>query len=388
MYDRVMRFWFWIFFLVVFFGGLTSFLMIDNRFEVLGELKPETPNVELIEQQDIEPQASLQNPPQTVKAVYATSWSMGSERKIEYFLKLIRETELNAIIIDIKDYTGHISYDTQNEAVLRYNTKDVRIRRVNALLKRLHSEGVYVIGRVSVFQDQALAKARPDLAVRDSRTATTWKDSKGLSWIDPSSREAWDYNASIAKDALARGFDEINFDYIRFPSDGNLSVLEFPFYDEKTVLKQTVMSNFFSYLNNYFGQARISGSIFGQTTVNTDDLGIGQLLEDAYRGFDFVSPMVYPSHYGKGFLNFQSPAEHPYEVVRYSLQVALRRSTPTEVEDYSSKLRPWLQDFDLGADYGADKVRGQIRAVEELGLTSGWMLWAPDNVYTREALNQ
>lgn len=358
--------------------------------------------------QDIENQSPLTDPPQVIKAVYVTSHTAGTQSRINALIDLIKQTELNAVVIDIKDYSGYVAYDIKDEDVERYGAKEIRIPRINSLIRRLHDEGIYVIARITIFQDPVLAAARPDWAIKNAVTGDLWRDNKGIAWIDPAAKEAWEYNIRIAKDAAGRGFDELNFDYIRFPSDGDLSVMSFPFYDGKT-LKRSIIADFFKHLRAELEGTKISGDLFGLSTVNTDDLGMGQVIEDAYVSFDYVAPMVYPSHYARGFLGFQNPAAHPYEVVKYSMDLALRRlqklesgilnlesGTTTTSSAFGkiqnskskiqSKLRPWLQDFDLGANYDAAKVRAQIRAVEDAGLRDGWMLWNPGNVYTREAL--
>lgn len=349
---------------------------------------------------DIENQKPLANPPKVIKAIYATSWSASSEKKVDYFINFIKSQNLNAIVIDIKDYSGLIAYDIQNADVEKYHAKEVRMPRINTLIKRLHDEGIYVIARVTVFQDPALVKARPDLAVRSKATEGVWYDNKKLSWIDATSKEAWSYNVEIAKDALARGFDEINFDYIRFPSDGNMADMKFSALAERTP-KHVVMSEFFKYLREELGEAKLSADLFGLSTINKDDLGIGQVIEDAYTYFDFVAPMIYPSHYATGFLGFKNPAAYPYEVVAYSVAHAQKRllqlqliasaeaaSTSTINKTTPSprgKLRPWLQDFNLGATYDAEKVRLQIKALEDTGLADGYMIWNASNIYTRTA---
>ena len=300
--------------------------------------------------------------------------------------------------------------------VEKYKAKEIRISKINSLIKKLHDEGVYVIARIAVFQDPMLAKVRPDLAIHKKSkisslptsssafvsSSTLWYDNKKLAWIDPAAKEAWDYNIAIAKDAVARGFDEINFDYIRFASDGDLKDMAFPFYNSKTTLKRKVMKNFFEYLRIELAGVKISADLFGLTAVNKDDMGIGQVIEDAYVNFDYVAPMVYPSHYFSGFLNYKNPALFPYEVVGYSMEKALNRLTTynlqltTSTSDVSNsgssvKLRPWLQDFDLGASYNADKVKKEIQAVYDSAsstpeLINGFMLWNASNVYTKEAL--
>lgn len=359
------------------------------------------------------PQKLLANPPAVIKAVYFTGWSAGVEDRVNYLLELIKTTELNAVVIDIKDYSGFVLYDIKLPEVEKYKAKQIRISKINSLIKRLHNEGIYVIARISVFQDPILAAARPDLAIRSKGTGRLWLDNKKLAWIDPAGKEAWDYNIAIARDAVSRGFDEINFDYIRFASDGNLSDMTFPFYNSQST-KHGVIKDFFKYLRNELPGVKISADLFGLTTVRDDDLGIGQVIEDAYLYFDYVCPMVYPSHYEKTFLGYQNPALYPYEVVKYSMGEAVERlkvydlrlknttstaSTATSTDEilipYSlnlkAKLRPWLQDFNLGANYNATMVREQIKAVYDAAsstpeFVNGWMLWNSSNIYTKGAL--
>ena len=349
---------------------------------------------------DIEPQKPLENPPKIINAVYLTSWAAGNKNFVDYAIDLAANTEINAVVIDVKDYSGLVAYDTEVEPVDRYNTEEIRISKPNALIKKLHDMRIYAIARISVFQDPALAEARPDLAVQSISAASSttdvkklvWRDRKNLAWTDPASREVWDYNIAIAKDAAARGFDELNFDYIRFPSDGNMNDMRFPFWDE-LVPQSEIIENFFAYLRSELDGVKISADLFGLTTIEKNDMGIGQLIENAYPYFDFVAPMVYPSHYGHGVLGFENPAENPYEIVRGSLDSAYARlnatsTTATSTLPYIAKLRPWLQDFSLGVTYNVEKVSAQIRAVRDsLGQDfAGFMLWSPSNKYTRAAL--
>jgi len=276
------------------------------------------------------------------------------------------------------------------------------------MLRKIHSQGVYAIARISVFQDTILAKGKPGWALKKS-DGSLWLDRKGLAWLDPASQPVWDYNIAIAKEALSRGFDEVNFDYLRFPSDGDMQFIQYPYWDKK-VDRHVIIRNFFSHLREKMPEAKMSADIFGQTTSNTDDLGIGQIIEDAYQYFDYVSPMVYPSHYSAGFLGYSNPAAHPYEVVKYAIERGVSRlikhksngssslevassgkASPSVQAVYRAKLRPWLQDFDLGAVYGPEEVRAQIRAVTDGSVSdedtlNGWMLWSSSNIYTTGAL--
>ncbi|HZX01074.1 MAG TPA: putative glycoside hydrolase [Candidatus Paceibacterota bacterium] len=335
--------------------------------------------------QDIERQLKLANPPKVVKGVYMTSWVGGYASIREKVLKLIDTTELNAVVLDVKDSTGMIGYDSDIADAQKYGTEEKRIPKINTLIKELHDKNIYVIGRIAVFEDPALAKARPDLAVKDSKTGKVWKDRNSLSWVDPTSQEVWDYNIAVAEDALSRGFDEINFDYIRFPTDGDLEAISYPLYQGKT-LKAGEIEKFFVYLDERLHknpEVKISADLFGLSTVNKDDLGIGQVMENALAHFDYVAPMVYPSHYATGFIGYKSPASFPYEVVKYSLDQAIIR---LRAGSYKGQLRPWLQDFNLvGVNYYAKEVRAQIQATYDAGLTEGWLIWNAGNVYTADA---
>jgi hypothetical protein len=361
----------------------------------------------------------LANPPEIVKAVYFTGWSAGLKARVGYAIDLAKTTEINSVVFDVKDYSGNISYRTGVAEAQRYGAVRVMVRDVDGFIARLHKEGIYVIARITCFQDPVLAEARPDLAVhrvsklpKDRRAPLTrdslWRDRKGLAWINPASRPAWDYLVAIARDVLARGADEVNFDYVRFPSDGDLKDMYFPGWDGKTP-KHEVIRAFFKHLRSELAGTRISADVFGLATVNDDDLGIGQIIEDAYGTFDYVCPMVYPSHFARKFLGFPNPAARPYEVVNYSIReagdrlhafeeppppkvkaagAAAEAAPPAPPKIKAAKLRPWIQDFNMGAKYDAAAVRAQIRAVEDAlgGSYAGYMVWAPSNVYTRQGL--
>lgn len=348
---------------------------------------------------DLSSQLPLANPPAVVKGIYVTGWSAGSASRVDSLISLTRRMKLNAMVIDIKDFSGHVSYRTGIAEVAATGAEnEIKIAQPNALIKKLHDAGIYTIGRVTVFQDPVLAKAHPEWALKNKPTGKIWTDNKGLAWMDPAAEPVWDHNLSIIKDALARGFDEINFDYIRFASDGNLENISYPFWDG-VAAKHGVIKNFLGYLRKNLPGAKISGDVFGLTTIAADDLGIGQVIEDAYISLDYVSPMVYPSHYRRGVFGYSNPAQHPYEVVRNSLDGALKRLESLEgaVEGPKSlaKLRPWLQVFDLGAVYNRPMVEKQIQAAEDVLLRrgsssstpveksyfGGWLLWDPSNIY-------
>ncbi|MGA2417766.1 MAG: putative glycoside hydrolase, partial [Candidatus Staskawiczbacteria bacterium] len=273
------------------------------------------------------PPQKLSNPPEIIKSVYVTGYSAGIKSYLNYLSLLFKNTEINAVVVDIKGSDGRVSYASAAGDVKKYNLTDYAIPDIDALVKFFHDQNIYVIGRIAVFEDPVYAKARPSLAIYD-KTKTTdlsapvlWRDNNGISWLDPASKDVWDYDISLAKDAFYNGFDEVNFDYVRFPSDGKMENAGYPVWDQKVPMSETI-KNFFQYIRNNLPDEKISVDLFGLTTVNSDDMGIGQVIENAFETFDYVSPMVYPSHYANGFIGFSNPAEHPYDVIKYSMTQA------------------------------------------------------------------
>jgi hypothetical protein len=358
--------------------------------------------------------------PDAVKAIYMSQCVVGTPSFRDELVALIKETELNSVIIDIKDYTGKLAFTTDNPLLAHAVSDECGATDMRAFIERLHREGIYVIGRITVFQDPYYSKEHPELAVKKASDGSVWKDHKGLSFIDVGASPYWDYVVEISKESFNLGFDELNYDYIRFPSDGNMKDIAFTW---STTTKVVQLEHFFTYLEAkvkdpaLYGDYRhvgmrdtpvplISADLFGMTTTNIDDLNIGQQLERALPHFDFIAPMVYPSHYPKQFNGWSNPNAVVYDLIHFVMKEGVRRAVATSTTvafngaeivatstpwlykkpSFSAqKLRPWLQDFDYGGDYGPDEVRGQIQAAYDAGLTS-WMLWAPSNRYTRDAL--
>ena len=318
--------------------------------------------------------------PAQVKAVYMSSWVAGSKSFLAKVMKLVDETEVNAVVIDVKDSTGKISFEVYDPKLKAEGAVEHRIADLPGLISELHTRGVYVIARIAVFQDPYFVKKHPEFGVKKASDKNAlWGDRKGMHWLDAGSKDVWDYTVAIGREAYAQGFDELNFDYIRFPSDGNMKDIWYPLSEGKD--KPAVMASFFEYMHGQFPSdtPAISADLFGMTTTNTDDLGIGQVLETALRNFDYVAPMVYPSHYPPNWNGYKNPATKPYEVIHASMAGAVAKAKA--IGENPLKLRPWLQDFDMGAKYTAEMIRAQIKATYDVGLDS-WMMWDPANTYT------
>ncbi len=322
-------------------------------------------------------------PPAQVKALYMSSWVASTPSVRARLVKLITTTELNAVVIDVKDNTGTVTWNGR-----------MKKGDLEEFVKELHSHDIYVIGRVAVFQDQHYAGLHTQDAVQ-KQDGSLWKSKKGEAWVDTGSQAMWDYVIGIGKEAHDIGFDEINLDYIRFSTEGVYDGLMFPHSKERAHTDRVgVVSEFYKYVTDAFRAEGIpvSGDVFGIITTSTQDIPvIGQDLHAALTYFDYVAPMVYPSHYAPGTFGYAQPAARPKEVITEAMKGALRiadevaSSTGQSTSTVRLKLRPWYQDFNMGAVYTADMVRAQIQAGESLGVTS-WMLWDPSNKYTPGAL--
>jgi len=323
--------------------------------------------------------------PEHVKAFYMSSWILGTKNMRDAMVKIVEETELNAIVIDVKDNSGVISWQG------RIKEDDLK-----NFINSLHEKNIYVIGRVAAFQDPLYADANKDQAVQNP-DGSIWKTAKGEKWVDSGSRKMWDYLLDIGHEAYDRGFDEINYDYIRFSTDGVNQKLVYPISGADGVTgREKVITEFYKYISEDMKKRniKISGDVFGIiTTTDTDIKTLGQNLDAALTYFDYVAPMVYPSHYAAGTFGYKNPAENPGGVITASMQGAIKiatdlaSTTGVSVDTYTAKLRPWYQDFDMGATYTRDMVRAQIDAGNALDIKS-FMLWDPKNKYTPSALNR
>ena len=368
-------------------------------------------------------------PPEPMYAIYMTQCAVGTASLRDSLVKLLDDTTLNAVVIDIKDYSGTIAFPPQDpELKPVWDAAKCGAVDMKEFVAELHEKGIYVIGRITVFQDPYMTKIHPERSVQSkARPGQPWKDHKGLSFIAVNSEEHWRYIVALSRESYEIGFDELNYDYVRWPSDGPMNDIVYPSQDRAGELEK-----FFAYLNkevkgfdasHHGGQKpMMSADLFGYTTVLSDDLGIGQQLERALPYFDYIAPMVYPSHYNKGFAGLKNPNDDPYKVIYTSMAEAVRRTIATEspvraiggepimkeeiVPAYQDaagnwvatstkevatglftkpafdklKLRPWLQDFDYGKDYLPADITAQIKANEDAGLTS-WYFWDPANRY-------
>lgn len=390
------HFWYIIIALVLLSGG--TFLYLNFRvgthtFEINNtdgnSLKGEASSAQVVPIVPVPPPVAHISTPNEVRAVYISGWTAGSAVPRDRIISLIDSTELNSIVIDIKDSTGYISFEVTDPTLKAYGSYQKRIKDIKALTEMLHKKNIYIIGRISTLQDSYMTKKEPSWAITKKSDGGVWKDRKGFSFMDPTSPDVMKYTIAIAKEAYSVGFDEINFDYIRYPSDGNIKDINYRLGEGRT--RAMNMRDFFSKLNTGVKEGEnipTSADLFGLTTTEKTDMGIGQVIEDAIPNFDFIAPMVYPSHFATGFGSYKIPAEHPYEVINSTMKSAIARSVALGFT--ADKIRPWLQDFSIKDNgyyvkYTPELVKAQMKGAKDAGIDS-WMLWDPSNKYTPSAL--
>src|SRR5213596_2108518 len=329
--------------------------------------------------------------PQTssIKGLYVNAWAFGSP-KLWPLVRLADETEINALVVDVKDDTGCLLYPSAVPTAQQIGANQcVRAKDARARLDSLHAHGIYPIARIVVAKDPLLAERKPGWSVKDRNTGGVWRDRINIAWVDAYNDSVWIYAAQLAAEAVRLGFNEVQFDYVRFPDEPRerMATAIFPAHRSGETQREAVR-NHITLLRNRLKPlgVPVTFDIFGLTaSATTGDLGIGQVWEDFINVADVVLPMVYPSHYYRGAFGLAWPNGQPYRVVRSALRDALQRSRPHPA---AAEIRPFLQAFTLGRRlprYTPSEIREQIRAVEDLGITS-WVLWNPRSVYQRESL--
>jgi hypothetical protein len=318
------------------------------------------------------------------KALYLTYYGIGSRTLRESALALAKETEINSLVIDVKGDRGVITYKSSIPLASEIGAQRlVIIKDIRGLIQSLREKGIYTVARIVVFKDEVLGSARHDLTVK-TQDGKIFHDRENLAWVDPSSREVWDYNINIAVEAAQNGFDEIQFDYVRFPDRKGLQFAV-----------SNTEENRVKYISGFLGEAKrrlapynvfVAADIFGYVSWNLNDTQIGQKIEQLASCVDYISLMLYPSGFQFGIPGYRNPVAHPYEIVSLTLKKARERANIP-----ANRFRPWLQAF---KDYAFDRrhfsgpeIRSQIKAADEFG-SGGWMLWNPKNIYKSDGLKK
>jgi peptidoglycan/xylan/chitin deacetylase (PgdA/CDA1 family) len=326
-----------------------------------------------------------------IKGVYITYYGLGSPTHRTHVQELLETTELNAIVMDIKGDRGYIPYTSTVQLAVDIGANPhPMIEDWTAWMQWFHDRNIYTIARIVTFKDEPLASAHPEWAVLDAETEAVWRDREILGWTDPMREEVWDYNIALAVEAAQKGFDEIQFDYVRFPSDGAIKQAMFA--------NENSQENRIAAIKGFLAKARealapyhvkLAVDVFGYTTWRQDDMGIGQQIEAMAPYLDVLSPMLYPSTFGDGLPGlpeYRQAIAFPFDIVNKSTAKVLGRASAINP---ALEIRPWLQDFpDYNFDrrtYTPDEIRLQMEGARQAG-GRGWLLWDPRVQYTPQAL--
>ena len=316
--------------------------------------------------------------PKYIRGIHISGWAAGSTKLRARYEKIFKETEINTVVIAVKEASG--------EVFIKGIPKSKEIGAyVNAMpdikeyIDHLHKLGIYAVARIVLFKDPVFAKAEPSLAVKNPNGGL-WKDYKGLSYVDPYNKKVWEYNFSIMDECIKVGFDEIQFDYIRFPSDGKIKDCRYMVHHSSTTAVNNIV-NFLKEARQRYKNIRLSADVFGLTTSASDDMQIGQVIEKMEPYVDALCPMMYPSHYYKGTYGLKDPNKSPYQTIDIGI-----RHGKEKLGDKSYKYVPYIQDFSLGYKYGVKEIRAQKQALYDNDIGE-WILWDARALYTIEAMS-
>lgn len=338
--------------------------------------------------------------PEHVRGIYVSSYSFMDASFQKRLDTMIDNTTINAIVVDIKDAPGTILFDIGLDIPCVNPLMDMA--KLEERLDYYQQKGIYTIARVAVFRDACFVKQHPELAVMNVNGGP-WRDNGGHYWLSPHEMQTKEYIRDMAKAVYARGFDEVQFDYVRYPSDGNMGALAYEYVEgageglATTTTKSKIneakrratLKSFFEYMRSELEGIPLSADVFGMVLTNNDDLSIGQHMDDIAPYVDYISGMIYPSHFGKQWNGINNTHINPYQTVYDSSKMGLEKMMLTVSSSTArQKSRPWLQDFSIyGVVYNAPEVKAQIKALEDLGIYN-FLLWNASNRYTAGVLNK
>nr|WP_288827843.1 putative glycoside hydrolase [uncultured Clostridium sp.] len=331
--------------------------------------------------------------PVKVKGIYISGYMAGSAG-FQDILDKIEGTEINAVVIDVKNDDGRITFVMDDAPTVKeIGAEKKYIQDMPAMMAQLKAKGIYTIARVVAFRDPYLAEQKPEWSLKN-KDGSLHRDNKGLAWVNPYRTEVWDYLVEVGEAASEAGFDEVQFDYIRFATDSSMKQVVFDEKDTQGRSKTDIITEFIEYAYEKLSARNIpvSADVFGTIIgSNVDAQAVGQVYSDMANHLDYICPMIYPSHYGDGNFGIDHPDTQPYDTIRAALKLSRTDLEKTKPEGArQAVVRPWLQDFtasylDHHISYGKKEVRDQIQAVYDAGYDE-WILWSASNRYTWDAL--
>lgn len=364
-----------------------------SRYKKVTELEDSDSSKKETEESAVKVSAQPGKKPVKVKGIYISGYMAGSEG-MEKILEKIKGTEINTVVIDVKNDDGRITFAMNGAPMVQEIGAEERcIKDMDALMKELKSRGLYTIARVVAFRDPYLAEKKPEWGLKN-KDGSLHRDNKGLPWVNPYRQEVWDYLVEVGTEASKAGFDEVQFDYIRFATDSSMDEVVFDEKDTKGRSKTEVITEFIQYAYDKLSTQDIvvSADVFG-TIIGSkvDAQRVGQVYEDMAEHLDYICPMIYPSHYSDGNFDIEHPDMEPYKTILAALERSKQELSENKKEGKrQAVVRPWLQDFTASylehyIPYGPKEVRDQIQAVYDAGYDE-WILWSASNRYTWEGL--
>lgn len=321
--------------------------------------------------------------PVKVKGIYVSAYVAGTASMMDNIIEQVDKTEVNAIVIDVKDDNGRITFAMDSPMVTELDAVDAYIPNIEGLMAKLKEHNIYTIARVVAFRDPYLAEKKPELSLKLA-DGSIYRDNKGLAWVNPYKQEAWDYLVEVGTEAHKAGFDEVQFDYIRFSTEKGINNVVYEESDTKGRSKTQIITEFVDYAyeklaaEGVFVAADVFGAIMGG---GQDSDSVGQSYGEMAKSLDYICPMIYPSHYGDGNFGIDHPDTQPYDTILAALKKSKADLRTYEADgEQQAVVRSWLQDFTASylknyIPYGDAEIRAQIQAVYDAGYDE-WILWS------------
>lgn len=341
---------------------------------------------------DIEQEETINeslDPETNIRGIYVSA-SKAASSSIDDLINIAKTTEINAMVIDVKDDSGRITYPMESDLIKEIGSGTKYISNIEELMKTLKDEGVYTIARIVAFKDPFLGNKRPDLAIINNDGSIYGGNE---SWLNPYNKESWEYLLEVSKQAAAIGFDEIQFDYIRFPTGKDINKAKFPGAGDRS--KEDIILEFTKYAYESLKPlgVMVSADVFGAIiSSDTDGAIVGQNYSEMARYLDYICPMIYPSHFGEGNYGVAYPDLEPYNIIKKVLDHSQEKLSIIPEGEHCAIIRPWLQDFTASwiknyQKYGGKEVREQINGVYAAGYDE-WLLWNASNKYSVDGLDK
>ncbi len=328
--------------------------------------------------------------PTNVKGMYLTADVIN--KKLDKILDILDTTELNAVVIDLKNDDGFIVIDTDSEYLDKLGNKNLLYRNFGAIMAKLKEHNVYTIARIVCFRDIRSVRSNEAFGVH-MKDGSLMKDNSGYTWMNPLNQDTWEYLTEVGREAAKLGFDEVNFDYCRFSTDGKVKDADFGVEELTNEVKYDAITGFVKYACENLKPLGVfvSVDVFGVViSSDIDAAAVGQNYADMAKYLDYICPMVYPSHYGRGYYNLDVPDAHPYELIYNSMLDSQKKLSANQASGMCADIRPWLQAFTASwvkghIEYGGPEIRAQIKGTYDAGY-GGWLLWNAAGAYSKDGL--